>query len=513
MIAGRAPGRGFSPAALISAWLEPKRQDQAVLVLLALFVAAWTCFQVIAHSAISVHDDIAEVFVWSQHPSAGYAKHPPLAGWIAAFWLTLFPVADWSFYLLAMVNSAVALFAVDRIARRYVGGGKRILVPLLLLLTPFYQFHAVNFSTNQTLLSTWPIATFCFLRAFATRQAGWSALAGATAGLAMLGKYYSIYLVAGIVVAALSHPRRFDYLRSPSPWISAFVGMVVLAPHIYWLATTGLSPLQYAMAVHESPSALGAWMAVVGYLIGGLGYVTVPIVVYLAAARPDRSVLALALWPADPDRRMLVVLLASLLLLPAISAPFIGVKLTSLWTMSAWFLLPIVLLAPDEVTPPPVAIGCVALGVAVLTLVILAWAPAVALANYMAGIENGRAFYRVVAEEMTRSWRATMGRPLTITTGDRSLAQAASLYSGDHPDFTPSFGSPAAPWVTRERRQREGWAAVCRMDDQPCLSAVEREAAGGPTPVRVEKTLTVSFFGWQSASRQFLFITVPPQHP
>ena len=44
---------------------------------------------------------------------------------------------------------------------------------------------------------------------------------------------------------------------------------------------------------------------------------------------------------------MLVILFGGLLFLPLISAPFIGVVLTSLWTMPIWFLLPIILLAPQ----------------------------------------------------------------------------------------------------------------------------------------------------------------------
>src|SRR5262249_4476676 len=151
-------------------------------------------------ASLGLHPDLIEVFAWSQHPSAGYAKHPPLAGLIAAAWFAVFPAADWSFHLLAMVNAAIGLYAVDLIARRYVDGDKRLLVLLLLLCLPFYQFHAQRFSTNQTLLSTWPIATYCFLRSFGSRALAWSAAAGATAALAMLGKYYSAFLIAGFVI-------------------------------------------------------------------------------------------------------------------------------------------------------------------------------------------------------------------------------------------------------------------------------------------------------------------------
>ena len=510
VVARQAPTHRFSFVGAISAWYD--NDDRAVWILLALFVAIWTSFQVIAYSAIGIHDDLAEVFVWSQHPSAGYQKHPPLAGLIAAVWFKLFPVADWSFDLMAMLNSAVALFAIDRIAGRYLSGDKRLLVLLLLLLTPFYQFHGQRFSTNQALLSTWPIATWCFLRAFETRRVGWSVLAGVTAALAMLAKYYSIYLIAAFVVAALSHPQRWDYLRSPAPSISIFAGLVLIAPHLYWLATTGLGPFQYAMAVHGSGSSSDELMSILEYLTGGIGYVLLPVAVFAVAVRPERTMLGEMLWPNDADRRMLVVMLGGLFLLPALTAPLIGVKITSLWTMSGWFLLPIVLLSPARITLTRAAAVRVAIGVAILTAGVLAAAPAIAWSNFAKGVENGRAYYRVVGEELTRAWRTTMGgRPLTIVTGDPSLAQATSFYSPDHPDSAPWFGLPPQPWVTNERLRREGWAGACFADEQLCLAAAEQHSADHPGVMRIEETLTVSFFGMSAASKQFIFILAPPQ--
>jgi 4-amino-4-deoxy-L-arabinose transferase-like glycosyltransferase len=508
--AGRSPRRGFSCAA-VAAWYDHERDGRAVCILLALFVAVWTCFQIVVFSAIGLNDDLTEVFVWSRHPSAGYSKHPPLSGLMASAWFAVFPVADWSFHLFAMVNCAIALLAVYLIARRYVEGDKRLLVLLLLLLTPFYQFHGQRFSTNQTLLSTWPIATYCFLRAFESRRLGWSAIAGATAALALLGKYYSIYLVAGFVVAALWHPRRLDYLRSPAPWVSIVSGLAVLAPHLHWLATTGPGPFRYAMAVHGAASAWDELRTTLAYAVGGAAYVLLPMIVYGLAVRPDRRLLAQAVWPDDPDRRMLVLLLATPLLLPMLTAPLIGVELTSLWTMSAWFLLPIVLLAPTQITLTRASAVRVAVGVAVMTAACLVAAPAIAWNNYMRESKNGRAYYQVVSEELTRAWRATMRRPLSIVTGDYPLALATSFYSQDHPDSTPYFGSPAAPWVTDERRAREGWASVCFANDKPCLDQTARNSAGRSGVVRVGEELSVSFFGMSSASAQFVFVMVPPQ--
>ena len=40
--------------------------------------------------------DVAEAFAWGQKFQLGYGKHPPLSGWVAGLWFTVFPVADWA---------------------------------------------------------------------------------------------------------------------------------------------------------------------------------------------------------------------------------------------------------------------------------------------------------------------------------------------------------------------------------------------------------------------------------
>ncbi|MBX9777449.1 MAG: glycosyltransferase family 39 protein [Xanthobacteraceae bacterium] len=363
----------WSPPARITAainrWFDAV-PGQALCIFLGLFVAIWTSFQVVSYASIGLHFDLLEVFAWSQNLAPGY-KHPPLAGFIAAAWFAIFPIADWSFHLLAMVNAAVAFFAVDLIARRYVEGDKRLLVLLLLLLTPLYQFHGQRFSTNQALLSTWPIATYCFLRSFETRSLAWSAAAGATAALAMLGKYYSILLVAAFVIAALMHPRRFDYLRSPAPWVAAVVGLIVLAPHLHWFFTTGGQTLAYAQRVHGSSSTAGLLWRAVSSTVSAAGYVGVLLLAYVLIVRPDRRALRATLWPDNPEGRMLVVLFGAPLLLPIVVLPLIGIKLSALWTMPAWFLLPIILLSPSSAVVKRIDAVRLAFVVLCISLVVL----------------------------------------------------------------------------------------------------------------------------------------------
>ena len=150
-------------------WMDGIEAGWAIPLLLIGFVAVWMAFLVIAYLGGDLHPDVLETWTLGRSLEWGYAKHPPLMGWVARAWTSVFPLTNWSFQLLALTTSAIALWAVDLITRRFARGDKRIVVLLLLMLLPAYQFHAQRFNANVVLLPAWPIATYCFLRSFESR--------------------------------------------------------------------------------------------------------------------------------------------------------------------------------------------------------------------------------------------------------------------------------------------------------------------------------------------------------
>ncbi len=499
----------------VGAWYDAEPDGRSVVVLLALFVLLWSAFQLVAYAPIGLHSDPLETFAWSRHPSLGYYKHPPLGALIAAAWFAIFPRADWSFQLLSSVNAALALAFVYLIARRTLEGDKRLFVLLLLMLTPFYQFNAQRFASNQTLLSLWPIATYCFLRSFETRAVEtrasiWAAAAGATAALTVLGKYFSVYLVAGFIAAALAHPRRRDYLRAPAPWISIAVGLTVLAPHVYWLVTTGFQPFAYALGAHGGASLRDAINAALYYAVGGALYMALPFAAYWLAVRPDVETLREAFWPADPDRRLLAVILYVSLGLPMLTAPLLRSELVPLWTQQGWFLLPILWLAPARAVLPRRRAMHVALAVLVMNLAVLLAAPVLAWTRWQQDPPDDRVYFRDIAAETTRLWHETAGRRLRIVMGNPNFATAATFYSADVPDSVPGFDLKTAPWITEQRLDDEGFAVICRATETACIGAAQARIAARTDARRVEVEITPRFLGTAGPPERFLLILVPP---
>ena len=164
--------------ALRQALIDPARCERNVLVALAVYTVLWTIYGTIAKSSQGLHPDMTEVIAWSRDLAWGY-KHPPLAAAIVWLWFSLLPVAEWSYYLLAMLMPAATLWIVWRLSADYLTIEKRVFGLAFLMLVPFFNFHALKFNVNTVLMPTWAAATFWFLRSYNTRSVLYAALAGA----------------------------------------------------------------------------------------------------------------------------------------------------------------------------------------------------------------------------------------------------------------------------------------------------------------------------------------------
>ena len=146
--------------------------------MLLAYTAVWTLYGVLAKASQDLHFDMVEVVAWSRELALGYPKHPPLAAWLARAWFSVFPFADWAYYLLAIGTAALGLWIAWSLSARYLDAEKRVLGLALLTLTPFFNFHALKYNVNTVLIPLWAATTLWFLRSFETRSLGYAALAG-----------------------------------------------------------------------------------------------------------------------------------------------------------------------------------------------------------------------------------------------------------------------------------------------------------------------------------------------
>src|SRR5438270_669906 len=289
---------------LAAALVDPSRRERTAAQLLIAYVAVWTLYGVLAKGSQDVHFDMGEAVAWSREPAFGYSKHPPLSAWIVKAWFTIFPLADWAYYLLAMALAGLALWIAWILSARWLDGEKRVAGLALLTLVPFYNFHALKFNANTVLIPLWAATTLFFLRSFEERDRLAAALAGVAAAAAMLGKYWSIVLLAGLALAALADRRRRAYFRSPAPWITIAAGALVLAPHVFWLLAHGASPFDYALDKHPARGWFDAVAGAARFLAGAAAYLAAPVLLAAAATLPHAAAIRDTLWPAAAHRRL-----------------------------------------------------------------------------------------------------------------------------------------------------------------------------------------------------------------
>ena len=492
-------------------WLDGIEAGWAIPLLLIGFVAVWLAFLVVAYLVGDLHPDVLETWTVGRTFEWGNSKHPPLMGWVARAWTSVFPLTNWSFQLMALTNSAIALWAVDLISRRFVSGDKRIVVLLLLMLAPIYQFHAQKFNANAVLLATWPIATYCFLRSFESRQVPWAIAAGATAALAMLGKYYSVFLLGGFVLAAICHPQRRAYFTSLAPWVSAVVGLAALGPHLHWLATTGAMPFTYALAEHAG-KAFGPALTEALLFIPGIALaLAIPAVAWVLIARYRLKSFSHDFQAMDPGLLLLFFVSVGTIVFPMLTCVWLGTDMQPNWAVQGLFLFAILIVCG---TSYPIerfdSVNLAVLVIAIAMVAVFVVAPPHALYRNTHPLNEGRNFYRLSAMELTRQWRQQSDMALPLVGGDDDLTFAMAFYSPDHPVYELRLVHPHSEKLPLQMTFKQGWAALCYTEDWRCIASMESAAARTSRYVKSEFVVQSELLGIPGATRRFTALIVPP---
>src|ERR1700736_1914365 len=254
---------------------DEKLSPWLVAGFVTLHVVLWTVILTRLRVAQDVHFDVAEAFAWGQKFLLGYGKHPPLSGWIAGLWFMLFPVTDWSTYALAMVTVGVGMMICWAIALHVVDRRRAFLVVGMLAIYPIFNLKGFKYNADLLQLITLPLVVLAHLDASdkrPIRSGTWLGLAGA---LALMTKYWVLTMIGAIGLAALIHPARWQFLRSPAPWVAIAVLVVAMIPHVVWMMQVNFAPLTYAgesYSITDRTLIDGLALGYVGHIVGLVGW-------------------------------------------------------------------------------------------------------------------------------------------------------------------------------------------------------------------------------------------------
>lgn len=502
-------------ARIVDGLCDPARRGRTALVAALVYAAIWTLYGIVSKSTQDINADLAEMVVWTREMAWGFPKHPPFLAWVLKLWFSVFPLADWSFYLLAMGNCALSLWLAWKLAGEWLTGAKRAAAPFLLALIPFYNFLAFKFDQNTALTTLWALAMLGLVRSLKTQHLGWALVTGLAAAAAMLTKYWSAFFLLALFAAAAVDRNRAAYWRSPAPYVTALVAATMFLPHFLWLVQNDFPPIRW-VANRRQAEGLGDWLrAASGYVVATIGYAGVVLAIYAVMARPGLALLRETVWPADAARRRAALLMWIPILLPLAVSAATGTKLLSVWNIPALNLLPVLLLSPPAVALAREQAARIAGIAMVVSLGALLASPIVAYVALKTGVENDAPYARQMMAEADKFWKEGTDKPLRLIGGVFGPISTASFYGAGQPSTYADFSPYLSPWATPQRIARDGLVAICPLNDADytawCLRHMDAMTANvaGVRKRQVEKRR--AWLGFAGPPKSFLMAAIPPR--
>ena len=314
-----------------------KRRPQAVFAgFLVVHGLVWTALPSLLHFNLPV--DVIEALTYGREWQLGYDKLPPLPWWMVEAAYQLFGT-DAAIYALGQIAVIVAFVAVWLTARPLVGSTGALAAILIIDGMHYFNFSAAKFNHNVSELPFWALAGFAFHAGLRHGRLRHWILLGLALGLAWWAKYFVVILAAPLALFLLLDRDARRRLAGPGPWIAAAVALMVVAPHLIWLAHNDFLPFSYAEARATTPRGVLDHLLNPAIYVVGQAYFLIPT---LLIAVP-------LLWPpskapqrtkADAFDRRIVTLLAfgPALTLLAFSL-LTGRGTNAMWGFPLWLFL------------------------------------------------------------------------------------------------------------------------------------------------------------------------------
>lgn len=466
------------------AWLvgcatRPEARLWLVIQLAILHAVLWTFILINLKAAQDVHMDVAEAYGWGQQFLWGYGKHPPLSGWIAGLWFTVFPATDWATYALAMATVGVGMVICWLLSLRVVDARRAFLVVVMVALYPIFNFKGFKYNPDLLQLVTLPLLVLAFLNAFEKRSWQTGVLLGLAGALALMTKYWVLTMIGAIGLAALIHPDRARFLLSPAPWVAIATMLVAMIPHIVWLAEAHFVPLTYAGDTYSLEDAGLVHQLVAGYALHNFALLALPVALAALAMAPVPPWFTL-LWRAplrivtrawargaNPGVNLSQALNVWIIQIIVAVGPPLGALVFSIymktdWGISLFFLAPLALVAiPALRVQSAVLFNIVAIWL-VLSVATLAASPWIAAREMTANAGNA-AIYGArseLARELTQAWHTRFGSRWAVVAGTMEQIQPLVFYSPDHPSALLPLEAWDSGLTSRDDAKKYGFIGV-----------------------------------------------------
>jgi len=333
-------------------------------------------------------------------------------------------------------------------------------------------------------------------------------------------KYWVLTMIGAIGLAALIHPARLQFLRSPAPWVAIATLVVAMLPHLMWLKQVDFVPLTYAGDTYSHTDRAMIGDLALGYIKHNLALLALPVVLgaIALASRPFR-------WPPFPalargansgvdlSQALNVWIIQAVVAIgPPLGAVIFHVYIKTDWGIPLFFLMPLALVAIPAVRVRTIALLNLTLTWLVISLVVLAASPRI-VAHEMSEKRTAGATYRArseLARELTEAWRTRFNSRWPVVAAYTDTGQPVTFYSPDH----PAPLTPDEPWssglASLDDAKRSGFIGICEAGDwklEKCEAWMKTYAANAEHMVMTTRRY---FLGMPGPATAWNIFIVPP---
>lgn len=446
--------------------ISDKRQ---LFLFLGIYLASWTLLAAVL--PLSMDLDSTEQVIWSQTWQWGYYKHPPMPSLLLYGLNHLFggPSIGLTVFA-AQAGNIIALIYVWLLAKRMLPHQLAITAVLITSLIAYHNFRAVVFNHNTVSLPFTAAALYYFYRA--TRQPEkllmWLSV-GIAGGLAMLTKYSAILILASFFVYVLWEQLWKNPFVIRGMIVSILAFTIVFSPHIIWLIDHDWIPFTY---LDKQLTTSGGRLKLLGHYFGNLSirwWYTL-LAVWLLTRISPRKVLLTEESPDHDDRRFLLIMQFTPLLLAMMPLLVNGNSLNSNW-VSAFFLPAGILLVHylfrsyDETQLLKNASRLVW---GIQLLILLVFFGAAVIYPAMKG-RSARTNYpgQELANTVSAIWHEHQEQPLSIVIADNWSGGNVLLHTRPEPTLLIDNDTVISPWVTHDDVASCGAMVLASTLDKP----------------------------------------------
>jgi 4-amino-4-deoxy-L-arabinose transferase-like glycosyltransferase len=448
---------------------------------LAVHLLVWTALPALLYPNLPL--DLIEALTYGREWQLGYDKLPPLPWWLVESVYRLVGI-DAAFYALAQLAVIAGFAAVWLTAVPLVGALGALVAVLIIDGLHYFHYTAAKFNHDVIQLPFWALAGYAFHAALRRGRMFHWLLLGCAIGLALWAKYFVVVLALPLGLFLLLDGDARKSFRTPGPWAALAVALIVMAPHLVWLARNDFLPFAYATGRAASAGGL-------------LEHLANPIVFalkQLAFLVPALAIAAAMIWPrtsapragvADAFDRRIVTLLtfgpaATVFAFSMLS----GRSTIAMWGYPLWLFLGLwlVLQAPGAIEPARLA----RVGALWLTIFLIFAVTFVLNYSVLPRIDHR---YRAVfypgerlADEVARRFRAATGRPLAYVIGSMWDGGNVAHYAEPRPRVLIDGNPRRAPWIDLGDLRTKGAVVVWTGD--PDVIPIQLRGVAGEAQVQ-----------------------------